>query len=76
MREPVSLEKAIVKPTNMKTQELLRSTYTLAMAAFASAWMAITPEVRANDWNNVGVGWWNDAANWIGGLPDNTQFHN
>jgi len=56
----------------MKIQKLLRLTNTLALAAFASAGMAITPDARANDWSNVGVGWWNDAANWIGGVPDNT----
>ncbi len=56
----------------MKTQKLLKFTNSLTMAAFASAWMAITPGARANDWNSAGAGWWNDAANWIGGVPDNT----
>jgi len=42
------------------------------LAALACAWLAVTPGARANDWNNTGVGWWNDAANWAGGIPDDT----
>jgi autotransporter-associated beta strand protein len=43
-----------------------------ALAALACVWLAIAPDARANDWSNPGVGWWNDPANWFGGVPDNT----
>lgn len=56
----------------MKTPQLLRFKNTLALAALAGAWMAIAPGARANDWSNVGIGWWDDAANWIGGVPNNS----
>lgn len=56
----------------MKTPKLSNFKQALALGALAGACMATAPVARANDWINAGTGWWNDAANWDLGVPDNT----
>ena len=52
----------------MKTKSLSRCLLAASLTcAFA---VAVTP-ARANDWSNPGTGYWNDPANWNGGVPDN-----
>ena len=56
----------------MKIPKLLNFKNRLVAAALAGVCIAIAPGARANDWINPGTGWWNDAANWDLGVPDNT----
>ncbi len=57
----------------MKKSKQTRFNKPLALTAVACACVAMAPGARAVDWSNTGTGWWNDPANWAGGvLPDNT----
>ena len=55
----------------MKTTKQSRFSKPLAAVALACACASVPLTSRANDWN-VGTGWWNEPANWIGGVPDNS----
>src|SRR5947207_1190206 len=55
----------------MKTYKSLRFAKPLTFAALAGACVVSTVNTQANDWAG-GVGWWNDPANWTGGIPDNS----
>jgi len=56
----------------MKTSKQLRFIKPLAALAVACACASLPVNTRANDWINSGTGWWNDPANWNGGVPDNS----
>jgi autotransporter-associated beta strand protein len=44
----------------------------LLAATLGCGLTAALPQANANDWINPGTGYWNDPANWNGGVPDNT----
>ncbi len=56
----------------MKNSTPIRFNHPFALVALACLWMAIVPGARANDWITPGTGWWNDAANWDLGVPNNS----
>ena len=55
----------------MNSSKQTRFTKPLALAALACACAASPISTLANDWT-AGTGWWDDAANWNGGVPDNS----
>ena len=53
----------------MKMKRLIT---TLGIAALGIGGLISVSTTQANDWNNTGIGDWSNAANWNGGIPDNT----
>lgn len=57
----------------MKTSKLMRFRNSLTRAALVCLLTALAPSARAANYIwNVPLGYWDDAANWIGGVPANT----
>ena len=53
----------------MKKLKLKKLNRPFALGGLAAACMAFAPAAHANDWN-TSLGWWNDVANWNGGIPN------
>lgn len=56
----------------MNTSKQTRFFRFILLIVLACGWTAIAPGARGNDWINTGTGWWNEAANWDLGVPNNS----